>query len=311
MNQSLIRRRLKIRDLELLIAIDELQSLNRVAEQMHTSQPAVSRSLSQVEEALGVPLFERTAKGMVPTPYGTTLIRHARQCIETLDHATEDIAAIQQGLQGHLYVGANYSSASFLLPKALSELAILAPGLTVSVREGALDELMPELLGHKLDLVIARLGQIHVPGQFRAEVLIDEPMRIVCGTAHPLTRLASVGWRDLSPYPWILPPRHSAVRRSLDDMLRSHGLSRPHCRVESASLLLNTALLNSSDCLTIISRTAATQLSRQGLLHHLDFDLPQLFDPLGMIQLEGGRSVPGLDLLLDCLRKVAGQCQTA
>lgn len=301
-----LSRRLKLRDLELIVVLDDVRNLNRAARLQHTSQPALSRALAQLESALGLALFERSARGMTPTPYGECLIRYARQCLATLERAADDLGSLQAGGMGHVNIGTNYSSAAYLLPRAITRLHHEAPGVMTSVREGPLDALLTDLRSRRVDLIVARLSHDTHDAGFLTTPLLEEPMCLVSGLHHPLASKTSLGWPDLLAYPWILPPRNTPVRERLGTLLREQDLPWPQSQVESASILVNTVLLQTSEVLSITPLAVARHQSAQGLLHLLDFTLPPVFAPLGLIQLRDHPPTPAQQAMIACIaREVA------
>jgi len=298
-----LRRRLKLRDLELLVALDDARNFNRAAAALHTSQPALSRNLAQLEAVLGAALFERTARGTQPTAYGARLIHHARACLETLDRANDDLDAIQHGGVGHVAVGTNYSSAAYLLPNALQRLRLQAPGISVTVREGPADTLLNDLRSRRIDFVIARLGHQAYDIDLATQRLYDEPMCLVCGPQHPLVDRDGLAWQDVLAYPWILPPRNTPVRERLGELLHERGLPWPECQVESGSILVNTNLLRASDVLSITPLAVARHQSSLQLVHHLAFELPNVFTPLGLITRRDHVPTSAQQWLIACIRQ--------
>lgn len=301
MNPHSLRRRLKLRDLELLAVLGDVRNINGAARILHTSQPAVSRSLAQIEQALDARLFERTARGTVPTPVGERIIHYARQCMETLDRAADDLTVFKQGGLGSVSVGCNYSAAAYLLPLALQRLALTAPGVSVTAREGALDALLADLLSGRVEIVIARLGPAVYDDAFATQLLFEEPMCLICGPEHPLARQVEVGWDDLLRYAWILPPRGTPVRERLGELLRQHGLRWPASQLESASILLNTALLRSTEVISITPAAVADQQTRMGLVHRITFDLPEVFSPVGLVFARDLPLSPLVSSLVSCI----------
>jgi len=300
-----LRRRLKLRDLEVLVALDDMRTVNRAAEALHTSQPAISRSLAHIERMLDMPLFERTPRGVVPTAAGERVIRYARQCLETLDRAAEDLAVIQQGGLGNIAVGTNYSSAAYILPRALLRLAQTAPGIKVSVREGALDTLLDDLLSGRVEVVIARLGRDTHDEALRTQLLVDEPMCLVCGPQHPLANRTIVSWHDLLEYEWILPPRQTPVRERLAELLHAENLPWPKSQVESSSVLLNTTLLRSADVISIVPAAVAAHQTQLQLVHRINFNLPAVFSPLGLIFARDTRPSEAMPTFVRCIEAEA------
>ena len=134
---SYLRTDLKPRHLHLLVALDNIRNLGRAAETMHVTQPAVSKSLAELERGLGLRLFERTSRGVHPTIYGECLIRHARSVLTDLAQARDELRGLASGSSGNISVGVLATAALALLPRALAMLKSRHPGMTVLVREGS------------------------------------------------------------------------------------------------------------------------------------------------------------------------------
>lgn len=296
-----LQRRLKLRHLHLLVALDDLQHLGRVADRLHTSQPAVSRTLAEIEQAVGQKLFTRTPKGTTAMAAGEVLIRHARQALQVLRNAGEEIEVLREGLSGRLRIGTNYSSAAYLLPNALVRLVGQAPALRVIVREATLDALLPELLGRRLDVIVARLDR-RVPKEgLEFTRLFDEPMSLVVGCSHELTRRRELRWPDLQGYPWILPPEDNPVREGLDTLFLHQGMHKLVVAIECGSILANTVLLNEMNAISVLPGSVARHYERLGLLRTLPLPLPKIFGPVGLITTGRELQSAALSMLRDCL----------
>jgi DNA-binding transcriptional LysR family regulator len=115
-----LRARLKTRQLLLLIALDDERNIHRAANELNMTQPAASKQLKDLEDMLGVPLFERLPRGMRPTIFGEAMIRHSRMALTSLSKAHEDIAALKSGLSGQVDVGVILSPSMALLPPAIA-----------------------------------------------------------------------------------------------------------------------------------------------------------------------------------------------
>src|SRR5471032_432256 len=129
-----LRARLKTRQLLLLIALDDEGTLMRAAEVLCMTQPAASKQLKELEDMLGIALFERLPRGMEPTIYGESMIRHARMALTSLARAHEDIVALRSGLAGQVDVGSIITPAMRLLPCAITRVKKLAPLLRIGVQ---------------------------------------------------------------------------------------------------------------------------------------------------------------------------------
>lgn len=170
--------RVKIRHLVLVTAIADEGTLVRAAESLHITQPVVTRGLREVEEVLGVPLFERLPRGVRPTQYGHSFIERARSVLAELRAAGEEVRLLQSGQLGTVTVGTHLAGSNLLLPRAIAALKAEHPRLTVVVREGTPDTLQQLLLAGDLDLTVGRLSPT-VPVRLEQERLHQEPIRLV------------------------------------------------------------------------------------------------------------------------------------
>ncbi len=177
--------RVKIRHLILVTAIADEGTLVRAAESLHITQPVVTRGLREVEEVLGVPLFERMPRGVKPTPYGISFIERARSVLAELRAAGEEVRLLQSGQLGTVTVGTHLAGSNLLLPRAIAALKAEHPRLTVVVREGTPDTLQQLLLAGDLDLTVGRLSPT-VPVRLDQERLHQEPIRLVARAGHPV-----------------------------------------------------------------------------------------------------------------------------
>src|SRR4051812_22559264 len=115
-----LKARLKTRQLLLLIALDDFRNIHRAADELNMTQPAASKQIKDLEEMLDVRLFDRLPRGMMPTIYGETMIRHARMALNSLSLAHDDIVALRAGLAGQVEVGVIMAPAMALLPRAIA-----------------------------------------------------------------------------------------------------------------------------------------------------------------------------------------------
>jgi molybdate transport repressor ModE-like protein len=169
-----VRARVKTRQLMLLIAIEEHGNIHRAAESLNMSQPAASKLLKDLEDLIGVPLFERLPRGMRATWYGESLIRHARIALASLGEAGAEIEALRAGHAGNVSVGAISGPAMTLLPPVLAALNREHPDLRVSVSIESSDVLLEQLAQNRIDLMIGRLFPRHDKRNLHYEPIADE-----------------------------------------------------------------------------------------------------------------------------------------
>lgn len=152
-----IRAKLKHRHLLVLAALGETANLNHAAEGLGISQPAISKLLKELEEGLDVELFERHPRGVMPTVYGETMIRYARTMLTTLDNAYDEVAAIRQGLSGHVRIGTVLTPCTDLIPETVNRIRETHPDLEITIRTGSSEELLGVLKDGELDILVARI----------------------------------------------------------------------------------------------------------------------------------------------------------
>jgi len=303
--RAFLRRRLNIRHIALIAQLDDARSVVRAAEAAGMSQPAASTLLKGFEEALQVPLFERHARGIAPTPYGEILVRHARAILAELEQVQEEIAGLESGLSGQTSVGAVATPATHLLPLAVGLLKKNHPGLLVSVEVDHSRPLVERLLGGQIDMAVARLLDSRGAGELQFEPLAEEFHAVIAGGAHPLAGETGIRLQDLLGQPWILPPPGSVLREELTRVFMRQGLPMPANVVHTQSLPATLGLLRSTDAVVPLPRQVVQPLCDSGFLSVLIEDLGVAMSPFGVITRRKHKLSPGAQALLEAIRTTA------
>lgn len=257
--------RLKIRHLVLVTEIADAGSVVRAAEAMHVTQPVVTRGLRDVEEILGVNLFDRLPRGVAPTAYGELFLDHARAVLAQLRSADEQIQLLRTGDMGTVVVGTHLAGSNLLLPRAIAALKAQHPRVIVSVREATPDTLQQQLLAGELDVVVGRLTP-KTSNRLSQEKLHEEPIRLVARVGHPAHDLTDPSLADLTRFPWVIPVAQTALRAELERVFADQGVHLPEDRVECTSMLTLRQLLISTDVIAALPMFIATQDSALRLL---------------------------------------------
>ena len=300
-----VRTRFKSRHLQLLVAVDETRHLGKVAVSINVSQPAVSKALGELERGLGLKLFERTARGVVPTAYGECLIRHARAMLSELAQARDELRGLASGSSGSIRVGVFATAALALLPRALALLKTRNPGITVLAREGTMETLLPELWMGNFDVIVGRLPDNRSKQGLNEKQLMDEGVSLVAGRHHPLASRRRVHWSDLAAYPWVFPPINTLLREPLESAFERHGVPMPANRVETLSVHVMRGYLHHTDAIAALATDVARYYQSLGLLAILPLELPKLARPVGVIWSRQRPLAPATQVLIQCLEEAA------
>ena len=300
-----LRSNLKLKHLQLLIALDQFRHLGRTAEFLSVSQPAVSKTLGEIERMFEVTLFDRSTKGTEPTPTGQTVIGFARRVISEYEKTRDALQTSQDGSTGRVNVGAMVAATPVLLTQAMVRFKRTMPAATVLVEEGDLTRLLPRLRMGELDLIVGRMEPGYAAPDLQTEALCQEPMCLICAPQHPLSRLKRVSWAQLQAQPWVMPPLWATSRTKLHQLFYKNRLNPPTDCVESASFLVTLSHVQALGAVGFVARNVGLSLQVQGLAHILPVTLPMDLPPLGVIRRTDQTLTPTALRLLQDLRSVA------
>ena len=299
--------RLKTRHLVLLLHLDEQGSVLRAAEAARMTQPAASKLLAEMEALLGVPLFDRHARGVQPTWYGQVLIRRARSALLEIGRAQEEIAALRDGRMGQASIGTVVNPGTNLVPRAVAEIKSRHPDILVRIEMDYSRPLVARLLDGQLDLVVGRIMDPDGGLDLEFEPLADEPHSVVVRHGHPLATQKTVRHADLAASGWILPPPDSVLRARLETMFLERGMQGPRNVVETSSLPVTTNLLRVSDLLTALPVEAVAPYVQARQLAVLPLELGVGMESFGIIRRRGHLLSPAAQKMLEALRTMARQ----
>jgi DNA-binding transcriptional LysR family regulator len=246
-----ISTRLKLKQLRLLVAIAEHSSILHAAEEICISQPAATKLLKDLEIDFNVKLFDRTNRGVVPTQFGKALVRHGKLIFAQLSHAAQELDDLNEGLGGRVIVGTLLTASAKLLPSVIQNLHEQRPNVSIVVRDGTNDLLMPLLHSGELDMVVGRMAEYRYREELTQEILYNEEVVIVCRHDHPLSKVKNIAFEKLADSKWILPSTQTTLRRQIEKEFFDRGLASPSNPVECVSFLTNRSLLLNTDMIGV------------------------------------------------------------
>lgn len=284
---------LKPRHIALLLSLERTQHLGKTAEALNMSQPAASKSLYQLEEQVGQPLFERTGTGTRPTAIGELAIAHAHNLAGAATRFAKDLEALQLRRQRVLRIGVLPSASIHITPQLVSALLAKVTDLDISIHEGLLHELIEGLLDQRLDCVIGRTTTRIDSNQIEGHFLYEDPVSIVCGADNPLARRNHLLPADLASCMWILPISGSVMRDRMDEMFDRLGMAQPERHIQSNAILSNIRLINTHPWVAALPSVIAEHFQRQGSLCILPLDTRVNFGNMQvLVRKEAHRAAP-------------------
>lgn len=302
-----IRARLKTRQLLLLVALEEEGNIHRAAEVLNMTQPAASKLLKDLEDVLGVQLFDRLPRGMRATAYGEAMIRHARVALASLNQAHDEVQALKSGRFGQVSVGAITTPGIMLLPQVISRVKQAHPSMRVTLQIETSDVLMERMAQSKIDILVARLFAQHDKTALRFEALAEEPVVAVVRPGHPLLSVDGLTLRDLSGWGWIVPPEGSVLRHRFDLMFREEGLDAPVNLIETAALLFVTKMIAQGDMIGLLAGDVGRYYAQHGIVAVLPIELPCRMDAFGIITRTDRPLSPAARVMMAALKAEAAE----
>jgi len=308
--ERLLRGRLKLRQLWLLVALERSSNLLQAAAKVGVTQPAATRLLRELEDSLGVRLFDRSTHGVKATNYGMAMIRHAHSVLADINRAREEIESLAQGAAGVLSVGVIASISPDLLARAVSRTKTGRPGVHVRIQEGTQEMLLDALRRGDIDLLLGRMSDSREFGDLNQEVLYLEQFRVVAGPDNRLSRLKQVALADLVDEPWILSPPWVLLRQRLLMLFLAEAGRVPTNIVEANSTSIKLLLLREGPFLALLTSRASRLYKASKMLCELPIELPQLQAPVTIIT-RGKTSVsPVVEAFAAILKESAGALPT-
>lgn len=213
---------ISLRQLRAFLAVARQQHFRRAAESLHLSQPAVSRYIADLEVELGIRLFDRTTREVVPTDAGRYLESAIGRVLDELEGVLSHVHSESERKRGKVHVASVPTLSAGLMPTCIAECAALYPELTIQLHDQAQTLVLDSVRGGEVDFGVA----IDPPltGEFDIELLLRDPFVLVCRPEHPLAQLDRVPWRKLQGQPLILLDYSSGSRRLIDHAFASRGI---------------------------------------------------------------------------------------
>ncbi|MBN8290641.1 LysR family transcriptional regulator [Rhodobacter sp. NTK016B] len=260
------------RHLTAFVTVSALHSLGRAAEQMHITQPALSRIIRNLEETLGVRLFERHPLGMTLTAHGQAFLPRAELLLADWSAAIEEQRHISALTTGTLRIGCVAGAVKPHLNRALQIMLKRHPGLRIIATEAIEDKLTDALVAGQIDLAVA--GEIEGWARYglRQSYYASDSWNLFVAPDHPLCALTKPSLSDLLTYRWVMVPEDSIARDHLRAVFGTQSLPPPDCVMQTRSITVAAATLVGSDYITMMPDSLLESEVALGRLVKLPFE---------------------------------------
>jgi len=295
------------RRLAVVASLAEKRNMPSVAREFGITQPGISAALKDLEDVLGVALFDRTARGLAPTQAGEIVAFHFKRVLAELRHIGPDIAASEGTLQGSVNVGALPLGRTRILPLAIASLLARHPLLHVTTVESPYDALAASLRSGDIDFILGALRHPDEAKDLQQQALFEDRISVIARAGHPLALQPRIDFEALRRAMWALSRHGSPSRELVERFFSEANQALPEPAVETGDLAVLRGLLLESDMLTAISAHQLHYEIRDGSLVVLDFPLEQTKREIGLTQRPGAFPSPGARALMEEIRSVVAK----
>lgn len=271
----------RLRQLQLLVALEDCGSIARAAAQIPMSQSAATQALAELERLVGMALFERHARGVRATPAGRALMAAARGAMAGLLEAGQALAALRQGATATLRLGTIPAAAHALVSPLLGAFYADHAGVHLELVEDSGARLLPMLIAGSLDAVFCRAPQ-RLPAGFVFEPLLDDEAVVVAGAGHALAGRPALPMTALADARWVLPAASIQLREVFETAVLGALPQATWFPVSTLSLPVLEGLLQQPGALSLLPRSMCAALLAGGRVCRLDVALSAPLAPLGV-----------------------------
>ncbi|WP_296556685.1 LysR substrate-binding domain-containing protein [Pigmentiphaga sp.] len=261
---------MKFNQLRDFVAVARAGSIHQAARDLGLSQPALTKSVRQLEKELGTPLFQRTAQGAVLNEMGRRFLRRAEVAANELSRGQDEVAQLLGGQGGRVALALSATPSLLFLPNALKVFRQSHPLAEVRIVEGLLPVMLPALRDSQLDFVLAPEPAKSLGGEFAVSPMFAHQRAVVCRKGHPLSDVRSLA--GLVEADWVLTAAAGPRSSELDDVFRSRELPVPRANVQCESLMALVSLLANTDLIALLPEPWLMANVTAGLLTKLDLD---------------------------------------
>jgi DNA-binding transcriptional LysR family regulator len=285
-----------------MLAVMETCSLNKAAELLNISQPALTKKIQRMEAQLGVKLFERDKRGVRPTSFAESFRAYAQAACKGYDQALAELHASKNGLKNTVTIAGAPVLSSKLFPEAIVRIKRQNPHFRVKALARGY-ELAEAVVTGECDLAVSFLDESRPPS-LAHRYLFNDRWVVIVRPEHPLARKSQLTAQDLHQHDWVYSDRDSFHRRQLERYFAEAGLTMPRADIESHAPAILKAVVSRSDYVGLVARSSVEADEKCGLLKIIEIDSPLMIRPIGFLWRENESLSPAAKALMQAIETV-------
>ncbi|HHQ2950010.1 TPA: LysR substrate-binding domain-containing protein [Klebsiella pneumoniae] len=299
---GLFSQRIRLRHLHTFVAVAQQGTLGRAAETLNLSQPALSKTLNELEQLTGTRLFERGRLGAQLTLVGEQFLTHAVKVLDALNSAGQALNR-KEGLNNDIVrIGALPTAALGILPTVIGQFHKQQKDITLQVATMNNTMLLAGLKSVEIDIGIGRMSDPELMSGLHYELLFLESLKLVVRPGHPLLQ-ETVTLSRVMEWPVVVSPKGTVPRQNAEALLQSQGCKMPAGCIETLSASLSRQLTVDFDYVWFVPSGAVKDDLRRGVLTALPIATQGAGEPIGILTRVDATLTPGTQTLLSAIRK--------
>ncbi len=299
---GLFSQRIRLRHLHTFVAVAQQGTLGRAAETLNLSQPALSKTLNELEQLTGTRLFERGRLGAQLTLVGEQFLTHAVKVLDALNSAGQALNR-KEGMNNDVVrIGALPTAALGILPTVIGQFHKQQKDITLQVATMNNTMLLAGLKSGEIDIGIGRMSDPELMSGLHYELLFLESLKLVVRPGHPLLQ-ETVTLSRVMDWPVVVSPKGTVPRQNAEALLQSQGCKMPAGCIETLSASLSRQLTVDFDYVWFVPSGAVKDDLRRGVLTALPIATQGAGEPIGILTRVDATLTPGTQTLLSAIRK--------
>jgi DNA-binding transcriptional LysR family regulator len=300
-----VGRRLKLRDLHILLAVAKSGSMGKAAADLAISQPSISKAIAEVEHAVGLRLLDRGPHGIELTIYGRALLKCGVAVFDELRQGVKQLEFLTDPTAGELRIGCTETLAAGFVSAIIDRLSRQYRRAKFSlVPADSLTLLNRELRQRTVEVLVTATTGLQLESDVNIEILFDDRFVVMTSARRKWISRRNATLADLIGEPWVLPPPDSIPGRHIAEAFHASGLKPPQPHIISFSLPLHYHMLATRRFVTMLP-LSMLRFGAHLSLKQLPVNVRLNPYPIGIITLKNRTLGPLAQLFIDCAREVA------